>query len=185
MTGFFHEPVGQLPVDALFNATIQLLPFPIQADDQRGKRPFGKAVLGLERGHRDAGEMMDLQGSDDFRGVTRMQSSRGDRINRCQTGIQMLVPSVHAPPRRTATEFADRSVALRTALVRGSGHRGPCHPRPTAAVAVDEALRSLRGMLPEETGIERFIRIDQIDEVMDDPCRAAADGLSVPTSIPR
>jgi len=26
----------------------------------------------------------------------------------------------------------------------------------------------LGGMLPEETGIERFIRIDQVNEVMDD-----------------
>ena len=91
MTGLFQKPVGQLPVDALFNATIQMLPFPIQADHQRGKRPFGKAVLGLERGHRDAGEMMDLQGSDDFRGITRVQSCRGERISRCQTRIQMIV----------------------------------------------------------------------------------------------
>ena len=35
---------------------------------------------------------MDLQGSDDFRGITRMQFCRSDRINRCQARIQMLVP---------------------------------------------------------------------------------------------
>ena len=43
MAFIFRRPVGQLTVDALFNATIQMLPFPIHANHQRGKKAVAES----------------------------------------------------------------------------------------------------------------------------------------------
>ena len=55
MLRLFYETVGQLPINPLFDTPIQRVPFAVQADDQGGKGPFGKPVLLLKLGHRDAG----------------------------------------------------------------------------------------------------------------------------------
>ena len=103
-----------------------------------------------------------------------MEFRRGQRISGNQARIEMILPLFTGflaelrPHRRIARRRFTQPLQENPDIeARPSNDQRKSSP-------LMKRLDQLSGMLPEETGIESFIRIDQIDQMMDDPLPSGA-----------